>query len=431
MSQIKLGKDQLAVMDAIIHSDEHCFITGRAGTGKTVLLEAFRDSSTKKLVVVAPTGVAAINVRGQTIHSLFRVPPGFHGDRSPDINEKLKTLLSAIEVLVIDEVSMVRADLLDFIDRSLRIARGAKDTPFGGVQVVMFGDPYQLPPVVEGPQLESYFTENHGGPYFFNANVWTESDLTVYELHEVFRQKDEAFIHLLDRVRVGEIDSHEIGELNELVTDKMPSGVTLTLATTNRMVNRINHQHLGRLKGSVGEFKAIVEGKVNDKAFPTDHLLKLKNGAQIMLVRNDPERRWVNGTMGLIHSLGYDRINVDIDGSVHAVEKESWQSIKYSYEKKTKTVREEVAGSFEQFPLRLAWAVTIHKSQGQTFDSVVVDTEGGAFASGQLYVALSRCKDRKGLHLRRPLTQSDVIVDPIVRDFMSRLDQTGSSPACL
>ena len=350
MSQIKLGKDQLAVMDAIIHSDEHCFITGRAGTGKTVLLEAFRDSSTKKLVVVAPTGVAAINVRGQTIHSLFRVPPGFHGDRSPDINEKLKTLLSAIEVLVIDEVSMVRADLLDFIDRSLRIARGAKDTPFGGVQVVMFGDPYQLPPVVEGPQLESYFTENHGGPYFFNANVWTESDLTVYELHEVFRQKDEAFIHLLDRVRVGEIDSHEIGELNELVTDKMPSGVTLTLATTNRMVNRINHQHLGRLKGSVGEFKAIVEGKVNDKAFPTDHLLKLKKGAQIMLVRNDPERRWVNGTMGLIHSLGYDRINVDIDGSVHAVEKESWQSIKYSYEKKTKTVREEVAGSFEQLP---------------------------------------------------------------------------------
>jgi ATP-dependent DNA helicase PIF1 len=416
--QIKLGDEQQKLFNKLEKSDNHIFITGRAGTGKSVLLQFFKKNTNKQIVVVAPTGVAALNVGGQTIHSFFKIPPSFIAKDSLKLDSRIEKILESLDTIVIDEISMVRADLMDAIDHLLRQARKT-NIPFGGAQIVMFGDLYQLPPVVNDPELHKYFAENHGGFYFFNADVWQDETIEIYELENVYRQKDEDFKHILNSIREGQIDEEILETLNSRVLTEFPKEA-VTLATTNKAVNYINDTRLNLLPGRIFLYKASISGDLEPSAYPTDQTLLLKVGSQIMLIKNDKEKRWVNGTIGIVESLTEEEIKVKINGVVYSVLRETWSKIRYYFNKGTGKIEEEIVSSFTQFPIRLAWAITVHKSQGQTYDLAVVDMGGGAFAHGQTYVALSRCRTIEGLFLKRRIRQEDIKVDPAVIDFMSK-----------
>jgi len=414
----KLSEEQQQLFDKLESSTENTFITGKAGTGKSILLQYLKQNSKKKLVVVAPTGVAALNVGGQTIHSLFRIPPAFIAkDSLMTPGYKIAMLLRNIDAVVIDEISMVRADLMDAIDHRLRQAR-SNNLPFGGAQVIMFGDLYQLPPVVSDPELHKYFADNYGGYYFFNAHVWNNSLPSIYELKHIFRQKDEVFKNILNAIRIGDIHEQVLLELNSRSSISMPVDGVVILATTNSSVSETNHNRLAQLQGREYEYRAIVSGNLEQSSFPTEEILHLKKGAQVMFLKNDKSKRWVNGTLGYIQSLSENEIKVSIDGIVYPVLQETWEKIKYYYNREKHSIEEEVVSSFTQFPLRLAWAITIHKSQGQTYGSVAVDMGSGAFAHGQTYAALSRCKSLEGLYLKREIGREDIIVDTTVINFM-------------
>ncbi len=419
IENITLSREQELVFEKLESTENNYFITGKAGTGKSLLLEYFKLKSKKKLIVVAPTGVAAINVGGQTIHSLFRIAPGFVDLHNLELDDKVAQLLKNIDTLVIDEISMVRADLMDAIDYLLKKARKSK-LPFGGVQMVLFGDLYQLPPIVDDPELYRYFADNHGGFYFFNANVWNEADLEIIELSHIFRQKDDDFKDILNSVRNGLSEETLMVELNKRANVYIPADGSITLATTNKSVNEINEKKLAELPGVVRKFRATIWGNFEKSSFPTEEVLKLKKGAQVMMLRNDREKRWVNGTLGVIHSLSDNEVKIDIDGKIYSVSPETWNKISYYYNRDKGRVEEDVVSSFTQLPLRLAWAITIHKSQGQTYDSVIIDMGRGAFSHGQTYVALSRCTTLEGLYLKRALTRRDIIVDNSVITFMQR-----------
>jgi hypothetical protein len=408
IENITLSREQELVFEKLESTENNYFITGKAGTGKSLLLEYFKLKSNKKLIVVAPTGVAAINVGGQTIHSLFRIAPGFVDLHNLELDDKVAQLLKNIDTLVIDEISMVRADLMDAIDYLLKKARKSK-LPFGGVQMVLFGDLYQLPPIVDDPELYRYFADNHGGYYFFNAHVWNEADLEIIELS-----------HIFNSVRNGLSEETLMVELNKRADVYIPADGSVTLATTNKSVNEINEKKLAELPGVARKSRATIWGNFEKSSFPTEEALKLKKGAQVMLLRNDREKRWVNGTLGIIHSLSDDEVKIDIDGKVYSVSPETWNKISYYYNREKGRVEEEVVSSFTQLPLRLAWAITIHKSQGQTYDSVIIDMGRGAFSHGQTYVALSRCTTLDGLYLKRALTRRDIIVDNSVITFMQK-----------
>lgn len=418
ISDIKLSPEQKELFEKLEHTNKHIFITGKAGTGKSMLLQYFKQNSSKRLVVVAPTGVAALNVRGQTIHSLFRIRPGFNSKENLRINSKTALLLKNLDAVVIDEVSMVRADLMDSIDYILRKTR-SNNLSFGGVQMIMFGDLYQLPPVIDSPELHKYFADNHGGFYFFNALAWKNIILETYELTTIFRQKDEDFKNILNTIRTGQIDVSLLSQLNQRVEIEIPSNGVITLATTNQSVNEINESQLSQLKGKIFEYKATIIGDIKPP-YPTEETLRLKKGAQIMLMKNDKEKRWVNGTLGYVDSLTDKEIKVNVDGIIYPVPQETWNKISYYYNRETHKIEEEIISSFTQFPLRLAWAITVHKSQGQTYGSVVVDMGDGAFAHGQTYVALSRCKSLDGLFLKREILREDIIVDPSIITFMNK-----------
>jgi len=419
LSDIKLSLEQQKLFSILESTNEHVFVTGKAGTGKSILLQYFRQNSKKRIVVCAPTGVAALNVVGQTIHSLFKIPPEFIKKGSLHINYKTALLLRNIDTVVIDEISMVRADLMDAIDDLLRQAR-KNDVPFGGVQMIMFGDMYQLPPVVNDPELHKYFTDNHDGYYFFNAHAWLNNPLKVYELSHIFRQKDNNFIEILNAIRLNEINEDLLGKLNLRVIIDIPTNGVITLATTNDSVNKINEGQLAKLNGKVFEYKAIITGKLGQSSFPTEETLRLKKGAQVMLIKNDKEKRWVNGTIGFIDSLSNTEVKVNIDGFVYSIAKETWSKVKYYYNQEAKSVEQETESSFTQLPLRLAWAITIHKSQGKTFGSAVIDLGDGAFTFGQTYVALSRCQTLEGLYLRKEVMREDIMVDPVIINFMKQ-----------
>lgn len=419
LSDIKLSGEQEKLFDILEKSNENVFITGKAGTGKSILLGYFKQKSTKKVVVCAPTGVAALNVGGQTIHSLFKIPPSFIRKGSIHIDYKTAILLKNIDAVVIDEISMVRADLMDAIDESLRIARH-NELPFGGAQIIMFGDLYQLPPVVSDPELHKYFADNNGGFYFFNASVWEKAELKIYELNHIFRQNDEDFKEVLNAVRIGKIDEQLLIRVNQRAGVDIPDNNIVTLATTNRTVSDINSYQLERLPGEVKEYHAVISGNLEESSFPTEENLRLKVGAQVMLIKNDKEKRWVNGTIGKIYSISDNEIKVDIDGIKYPISPETWSKIRYYYDQVKRQVEEEPVSSFTQYPLRLAWAITVHKSQGKTYGSVIVDMGDGAFAHGQTYVALSRCKTLEGLYLKRAIEMEDIIVDSSVVNFMSK-----------
>ncbi len=420
-----LTPEQAAVFDAIELSMEHVLVTGRAGTGKSTLLAHLAERSSKRLAVCAPTGVAALNVGGQTIHSLLRLPIGVIADQPLPHPEELRRLLRGIETLVVDEVSMVNADLMDAIDRTLRESRNRRQEPFGGVQAVLFGDPYQLAPVPPSdPHERAYFADRYRSPWFFDARVWEEAPLEVRTLEEIHRQRDPEFTRILNAVRFDEVTQEMADLLNEAGARPVPDGAeAITLATTNAAVAAINARGLAALPGSTRTSVAEVEGEFGRGAFPADESLELKAGARVMFLRNDVsgDARWVNGTTGTVVGIG-DELRVEVDGAVHEVRPTTWEKFRYEYDAGTKQLKKEVVAEFTQFPLRLAWAVTIHKSQGQTYDRARIDLGSGAFAPGQTYVALSRLRSLDGLHLSRPLRRRDVMADRDVRRFMGGLE---------
>lgn len=418
-----LSPEQQAVFEAIEHTREHVFVTGRAGTGKSTLLNHLNWNTSKQIVICAPTGVAALNVGGQTIHSLFRLPIGVIADHAIDQNETVRKILNAMDTLVLDEVSMVNADLMDAIDRSLRQARQRRHEPFGGVQVVLFGDPYQLAPVPGDGDERRYFADTYRSMWFFDAHVWNEADLKIFELGEIHRQHDDAFKQMLNAVRHGRVTAEIAGVLNDTGARRpLPDEGAITLATRNDTVTRINREQLATLPGKAIMNPADVQGDFGGRAFPADERLELKVGAQVMFLRNDTAgggegQRWVNGTIGTVTKLKRE-VLVEVDGEVFEVEPSSWEKYKYSWDPVAKKLEREIVAEFTQFPLRLAWAVTIHKSQGASYDSAIVDLGSRVFSPGQTYVALSRLTSLEGLYLARPLRPNDIIVDENVERFM-------------
>jgi ATP-dependent DNA helicase PIF1 len=414
-----LSPEQAAVFAAIETTRENIFVTGRAGTGKSTLLNHLSWNTSKQVVICAPTGVAALNVGGQTIHSLFRLPIGVIADHEIEHTAEVRRLLNTIDTLVIDEVSMVNADLLDALDRSLRQARQRKREAFGGVQVVLFGDPYQLAPVPGDADERAYFADQYKSMWFFDAKVWDETDLKIYELTTIHRQHEGEFKYMLNAVRHGRVTAEIAGRLNGMGAREAPTDGIITLATTNAAVNRINATELARLPGKLLTANAEVSGEFGGRAYPADEALQLKIGAQVMFLRNDADQRWVNGSVGTVTKVD-QFVHVEVDGEVHQVQPAVWEKYKYSYSALTKALKKDIVAEFTQFPLRLAWAVTIHKSQGKTYDRAIVDLGQRSFAPGQTYVALSRISALDGLYLSRDLRPSDIIVDEHVQRFMDR-----------
>lgn len=419
MTHPPLSPEQAAVYEVIESTKAHVFVTGRAGTGKSTLLNHLSWNSSKQLVIAAPTGVAALNVGGQTLHSLFRLPIGVIADAEIEQSAPLRKLLGAIDTLVIDEVSMVNADLLDAIDRSLRLARQRKDDPFGGVQLVLFGDPYQLAPVPPHDAGEqAYFADHYRSPWFFDAKVWRETELGIYELTTIHRQHEDEFKYLLNAVRHGMVTAEIAARINEVGARRPEGDGLITLASRNDIVNRINASALAKLPGRVLTAVAEINGDFGGRSFPADERLELKVGAHVMFLRNDSDQRWVNGSLGVVTKID-KTVFVEVDGERHEVEPATWERYRYSYSPSTKELRKEIVAEFVQFPLRLAWAVTIHKSQGKTYERAVVDLGSRAFAPGQTYVALSRISTLDGLYLTRPLKPGDILVDENVKRFMA------------
>jgi ATP-dependent DNA helicase PIF1 len=417
----ELNVEFLNAFDRIENTKKCMFITGQAGTGKSTLLKYVVQNTSKEVAVLAPTGVAAVNVSGQTIHSFFRFPPRLI--QKDDIKKlRSRDVIKNLDMLIIDEASMVRADLMDGIDYALRLNRGAMRKPFGGVQMIFFGDLFQLPPVVNS-DIRQHIDALYESPYFFNANVFKKVNLEYIELHNVFRQRDLAFVGLLNKIRSKTLDYHEIAALNERVEtpQEQEKNGTVVLTTTNAKARLTNEKQLAKLAGKAYTFDALVEGDFQEKLYSADFCLKVKKGAQVMLLRNDSEKRWVNGTIAEVSSVSAEGIEVLIGNNTYAVPRVTWENVTYAYNDIEEKIETKTLGTFQQYPLKLAWAITIHKSQGQTFDNIIIDLGHGAFAHGQTYVALSRCTSLKGISLSRPIAMSDILFDERVYAFRKTL----------
>jgi ATP-dependent DNA helicase PIF1 len=444
METVTLSSEQQALFDYIEGSENNIFVTGRAGTGKSTLLTYLIENTKKKVAVCAPTGVAALNVGGVTIHSLFGFPFGILGteDIGRHLNRRSREVLAAIDMLVIDEVSMVNADLMDTMSRAMGIARGRRKLPFGGAQVVMFGDPYQLAPVPGNNEERAYMAENYQSNWFFDAHVWREDSLERYELSEIFRQHDEHFKEILNAIRDGSCTQEMLDYINQCGNRFPPHDDVIRLATINESVNSVNRHRMSRLETKPKTFNAVFSA-ADEKAFgrnlPAEPVLELKVGAQVMFIKNDDSstvknpngtgllKRWVNGTIGTVVDLpSSGGVVVEVDGETLEVGRSTWEKVRYEideqFDEALGRVKEVLVAvplaEFQQIPLRLAWAVTVHKSQGQTYDEVVIDMGRGAFSPGQTYVALSRVRSLDGLYLTRAIRMSDIMVDADVLRFM-------------
>ncbi len=378
---------------------------------------------TQEAIVLAPTGLAAINVGGQTIHSFFGFPPRLI--RPDDIRRSRNgRVMRRLKLMIIDEVSMVRSDLMSAIDQSLRLNRGRPREAFGGVRLLVFGDLQQLPPVVQGGDVAEHLESAHGGVFFFSVGALSEgAGMSLIELDHVFRQSDEAFLTVLNRIRDGEVTEADLTVLNERTHPirTLGEGDSFVILTpTNAAAHRINMAYLEALPADAKSYEAGISGDFGETAHPTDATLLLKHGAKVMLLRNDPDKRWVNGTVARVARLEDKRVWIEVDGKVHEIEPVSWEARRYAYDQTAEKIVENVTGTFRQFPLRLAWALTIHKSQGLTLDRVYIDLGRGTFAHGQTYVALSRCRSLEGLALARPLRPTDIIFDRSAMDYRDR-----------
>jgi len=394
------------------------FLTGRAGTGKTTMLRKFLEHAGDKAVVLAPTGVAAMNAGGQTIHSFFKLPPRLI--EPTDIKRLRSTrLIKAVETIIIDEISMVRVDMLDAIDRSLKLNRMNK-RPFGGARMILSGDLHQLPPIVQG-DVAPILEERFGGSYFFNAPAFREAEFSLLALKHVFRQADPKFLALLGALRQGRVTPPDEVILKSLVSTRTAveaSETHVVLTPNNANANRINQARLNALSTEPKKFEADVQGQFEERTFPTEADLVLKEGARVMLIRNDPEGRWVNGSLGTVQGFSTKGVLVELEnGRAYTIEPAAWEKYRYDLNTETKTVKREVVGTFKQMPLRLAYAVTIHKAQGLTLDKVFIDFDSGMFAHGQAYVAFSRARTLEGLEISRPLRPRDLVLDRSAFDF--------------
>ena len=416
---LELNDEFVGTFNLIENTFDSIFITGKAGSGKSTLLKYFKNNTGKNVAVLAPTGVAAVNIGGQTIHSFFKFPPRLI--QKENIRRRRNNeIIQRLDTLIIDEVSMVRADLMDGIDYALRINRDEMNLPFGGVQMVFFGDLFQLSPVVE-QEAREILEQRYASPYFFSANVFNKLQLRYVELNNNYRQKDRKFIDLLNKIRNKTQVNADLALLNEKVRAiSNNSKRCVILTTTNSRANAVNEGKLADLPGREFKYEAAITKDFNESAYPGENCLRLKKGSQIIMIRNDPEKRWVNGTIAKIVALSADIIKVSINGSIHEVPKSSWEKIEYEYNRDEDKIEEKTVGTFEQYPIKLAWAITIHKSQGQTFDNIVVDLGAGAFTHGQVYVGLSRCTSLKGITLKRPVSPRDIIFDERVHEFRNR-----------
>lgn len=409
------------------HKSENILLLGRAGTGKTTLINEYMKQKQENAAVVAPTGIAAINCKGKTIHSFFGFKPGITESEIEELffDRRPPKVIRKLETLIIDEISMVRADLLDCVDLYLRYVKQRRSMPFGGVRVIFVGDPLQLPPVVKEDEREA-FSNLYESEYFYSSKAYKEieQDLTVVELNEVFRQDDPEFIALLDRIRLGKATLDDLRLLNSKVVDyeELPEH-TIILSPYKRRVTALNIEKLKEIKAKQYEFTAEIIGDIPENQYPAEVNLVIKEGAQVVMLNNDPDRRWVNGSIGTVEEIIDDEepcIVVRLDNGKHCyVQRYCWEVYKYYWDEKEKKIKSKVIGSFEQFPLKPAWALTIHKSQGMTFDKVAIDLDTGTFAPGQLYVALSRARSLKGVYLLSNVFRSDIKIDWRVIQFLN------------
>lgn len=426
-------------LQVIQYTRRSLFLTGKAGTGKSTFLRYVAQHTKKKYVILAPTGIAAINAGGQTLHSFFKLPfhPLLPNDSRYNIRNIRKTLkysgdttklLRELELIIIDEISMVRADIIDFIDKVLRIYCRNMRVPFGGKQLLLVGDIFQLEPVIKEDEWR-LMQPFYASAYFFSAKVWQEMELVSIELRKVYRQSDTRFIGLLDRIRQNQTTAEDLRAINERLDaspkkGKKEGALAITLATRRDTVDYINDQKLKELEGRSSVFQGVIKGEFPETSLPAPMELEVKPGAQVIFIKNDKEKHWVNGTLGVVIYIdeGEGIITVvDEDGHEYDVEREVWENMRYTFNEKEQKIEEELLGTFVQFPLRLAWAITVHKSQGLTFRQVKIDfSGGGAFAGGQTYVALSRCTSLEGITLTEPIRQSDIFVRAEVVSFAQR-----------
>ena len=426
-------------LNLIQFTRQSVFLTGKAGTGKSTFLKYVCANVKKKHVVLAPTGIAAINAGGSTLHSFFKLP--FHPLVPDDPNFSLKggrlhsflkyssehrKLIKEIELVIIDEISMVRADIIDFIDKVLRVYSQNMREPFGGKQILLVGDVYQLEPVVKSDERE-IINRFYPTPYFFSARVFREMELVSIELTKVYRQTDKVFVNVLDHIRTNTAGAADLQLLNTRYNTDIVEGendMYITLATRRDTVNFINEKKLAELPGESAILKGEIKGEFPESSLPTLMELELKPGAQIIFIKNDPDKRWVNGTIGTVAGIDEEDTLYVIteDGQETDVKREKWSNIRYRYNEQEKKIEEEELGVFIQYPVRLAWAITIHKSQGLTFSRVVIDFSGGVFAGGQAYVALSRCTSLDGIQLKTPINRSDIFVRPEIVSFAQRFN---------
>lgn len=418
----------------IQHTHRSLFLTGKAGTGKSTFLRHISQTTKKKHVILAPTGIAAINVGGATLHSFFKLPfhPILPNDNRYGVRNLRKTLkynsekiklIKEVELIIIDEISMVRADIIDIIDKILRVYAHNMRIPFGGKQLLLVGDMYQLEPVLredERALLQPFYSSK----FFFDARVFREMQLVCIELQKVYRQSDPRFISILDHIRTSNATQADLSVLNQRVgssSNDAGGALAITLSTHRDTVDYINQQRLQQLPGQPAVFHGVIEGEFPENNLPTPMKLEIKTGAQVLFVKNDREKRWVNGTLGTVIGMGDESEGLicvrteqgeDVD-----VEQETWSNVRYTYNEKEQKIEEEEIGYFRQFPIRLAWAITIHKSQGLTFNQVNIDLSGGVFAGGQTYVALSRCRSLEGINLEAPVKKENIFVSQAITRF--------------